>query len=248
MAESTQNNTATKTWWVRNAHPLKTLFRVILGVVWLINGVLKFTSGYTDGFLGDVQTSQANAPSWLSGWYAFWTVQATNNPTLIVYTVGVLEVALGLALIFGFIRKFAYLGGAVLSLLIWAVPEGFGGPYQSGSGGTDVGTGLIYAVAFLGLILVNATYGPSRYSLDYFIERHFKSWTKIAEFGGAPETDGGSAPRRAREPPRPDRTATRAETRSELQPFLTLPIRFGPDPLGSSGSRSTTFMGRRRIR
>jgi len=183
-------------WWVRNARSLKTIFRVLLGVIWLIDGVLKFTSGFVDGFLAAVQNSQANAPSWLSGWYSFWVAQATSNAPLVVYTVGVLEVALGLALILGFMRKIAYAGGVILSLLIWAIPEGFGGPYQSGAGGTDVGTGVIYAVAFLGLILINATYGPSRYSLDFYIERRFPRWASIAEFRGAadPSSPGSTRP------------------------------------------------------
>jgi uncharacterized membrane protein YphA (DoxX/SURF4 family) len=137
-----------------------------------------------NNFLGAVQTPQSNAPSWLSGWYSFWTTQATNNATTIVYSVGILEVMLGLALVFGFMRKVAYLGGVVLSLLIWAVPEGFGGPYATNSGGTDVGTGVIYAIAFLGLIVINATYGSSRFSLDYYIERRFPGWARIAEFTG----------------------------------------------------------------
>lgn len=174
-------------WWVRHAGQLKTGFRLLLGLVWTINGVLKFTSGYVNGFLGDVQNSQANAPSWLSGWYSFWTSQATNNSTLIVHTVGVLELALGLALLFGFMRKVAYAGGVILSLLIWAVPEGFGGPYPTGSGGTDVGTGVVYAIAFLGLMVINATYGPSKWSLDFFIERRFPKWALISEFGAAPK-------------------------------------------------------------
>ncbi|NNN17475.1 MAG: DoxX family protein [Thermoplasmata archaeon] len=186
-------------WWVRNARPLKTIFRVLLGVIWLIDGVLKFTSGFVDGFLAAVQAAQANAPSWLSGWYSFWVAQATANPSLIVYTVGVLEVFLGLALILGFMRKIAYAGGVILSLLIWAVPEGFGGPYQSGAGGTDVGTGVIYAVAFLGLILINATYGPSRYSLDFYIERRFPRWASIAEFRGAGDSPSPTSTRPALE-------------------------------------------------
>lgn len=188
MTDTVATSTVGKSWWVRNAHPLKTLFRVLLGVVWLIDGVLKFTSGFVGSFQDNVLNAQANAPSWLSGWYSFWATQAGTNATLIVYTVGALELTLGLALIFGFMRKIAYAGGVILALLIWAVPEGFGGPYQSGAGGTDVGTGVIYAVAFLGLILVNATYGPSRYSLDYYIERKFPSWAKIAEFN-APVRD-----------------------------------------------------------
>lgn len=188
-----------ETWWVRHANALKTSFRIILGLVWLIDGVLKFTSGYVNGFLGNVQNQQANAPSWLSGWYSYWATQAANNGTLIVYTVGVLETLLGLALIFGFARKLAYVGGVILSLLIWAVPEGFGGPYQTNSGGTDVGTGVIYAIAFLGLIVINATYGSSRISVDHYIERRFPGWARIAEFAGrgklaaTPTTSGGKS-------------------------------------------------------
>ncbi len=185
MSDATTPATPATTWWVRHAHPLKTTFRILLGVAWLIDGILKFTSGYVNDFLSDVQASQANSPGWLSGWYSFWATQATNNGTLIVYTVGVLEVTLGVALIFGILRKVAYSGGVVLALLIWAIPEGFGGPYSGGSGTTDIGTGVIYAVALLGLILINATYGPSRFSLDYYIERKFPRWAKLAEFNPA---------------------------------------------------------------
>lgn len=182
------------TWWVRHVHSLKTTFRILLGVAWLADGVLKFTSGFVNNFLDSVQASQANAPGWLSGWFSFWAAQATANSTAIVYTVGALEVALGLALIIGFMRKIAYAGGVALALLIWAVPEGFGGPYQSGSGGTDIGTGIIYAIAFLGLILINATFGPSRYSLDFHIERRFPRWARLAEFGPSPSSAGSAAP------------------------------------------------------
>jgi len=181
MSEGT---VAEKNWWGRNASGLKTVFRLVLGIVWLFDGVFKFTSGYTDNFLSDVQTSQSNAPGWLSGWYSFWVSQATSHGTLIVYTVGTLELALGIALVLGFLRKIAYLGGVVLSLLIWAVPEGFGGPYGAGTGATDLGTGIIYAIAFFGLIVINSTYGPSRWSLDSWIERRFPRWASLAEFGG----------------------------------------------------------------
>lgn len=171
-------------WWARNAVRLKTVFRLVLGLVWTINGTLKFTSGYNGTFLSNVQASQANAPSWLQGWYSFWVTQATNQTNLIVYTVGSLEILLGVALLLGFLRKIAYLAGMALSLLIWAVPEGFGAPYGPGSGATDIGTGAIYALAFLGLIVINSTYGPSRWSVDHLIEKVFPRWASLAEFGG----------------------------------------------------------------
>jgi nitrite reductase (NO-forming) len=157
----------------------------MLGIALAIDGFLKFSSGYNNGqFLSDVQNSQSNDPSWLSGWFSFWATQATNNSNAITFSVGTLELLLGLALIFGFMRKFAYAGGIILTLLIWSVPEGFGGPYTvSGSAATDVGTGIIYAIAFVGLIALDSAFRSNRYSLDYYIERRFPNWARIAEFG-----------------------------------------------------------------
>jgi uncharacterized membrane protein YphA (DoxX/SURF4 family) len=42
--------------------------------------------------------------------------------------VGLAELVLGIALVFGLMRKLSYLSGIFLSLLIWTVDEGFGGP------------------------------------------------------------------------------------------------------------------------
>ncbi|MCI4331068.1 MAG: hypothetical protein L3K19_04395 [Thermoplasmata archaeon] len=94
------------------------------------------------------------------------------------------ELALGFALVAGFLRKIAYAAGSFLSLLIWAVPEGFGGPY--GPSSTDVGTGVVYAMAFLFLLLVNATSGSSRWSLDSVIERRWAGWARWAELRAPP--------------------------------------------------------------
>jgi uncharacterized membrane protein YphA (DoxX/SURF4 family) len=93
--------------------------------------------------------------------------------------VGALEFTLGLSLIVGVGRKVAYTGGFFLSLLIWSVPEGFGGPY--GPGSTDIGTGIIYAFVFLFLLILNAAFGPSEFSLDAIIERRWPAWARIAE-------------------------------------------------------------------
>ncbi|PSN88978.1 hypothetical protein B9Q00_03185 [Candidatus Marsarchaeota G1 archaeon OSP_C] len=60
------------------------------------------------------------------------------NPTFFVYLVGTLKVVLAISLILGLARKLAYIGGMAFSLLIWSVPEGFGGPY--GPSSTDIGT------------------------------------------------------------------------------------------------------------
>jgi nitrite reductase (NO-forming) len=106
------------------------------------------------------------------------------NPAFFTTTIGLFELALAFALLAGFMRKFAYTGGILLSLVIWSVPEGFGGPY--GPSSTDIGTGIIYAFVFLLLLVVNATYGPSRLSLDFLIEARWPWWKRLAEIQRGP--------------------------------------------------------------
>jgi len=168
-----------RNWIARNVYWLKSFIRIILGIVWLIDGSLKFQPGFVDSFSGLIKS--AGQPGWLQPWFNFWYNVTVGNAAPFVYGIGILEISLGVALVLGVVRKFAYLGGLILSLLIWAVPEGFGGPY--GPGSTDIGTGIAYSFVFLSLIMINAMSGTSKYSLDYLIERRFPSWKRVAEFG-----------------------------------------------------------------
>jgi uncharacterized membrane protein YphA (DoxX/SURF4 family) len=177
----TVDDVASANWIVRNVYWLKSFIRIILGVVWLIDGSLKFQPGFVDSFSGLIKT--AGQPAWLQPWFNFWYNVTIGNAAPFVYGIGILEISLGAALVLGIVRKIAYVGGLILSLLIWAVPEGFGGPY--GPGSTDIGTGIVYGLAFLSLIIINALSGTSKYSLDYLIERRIPSWRRVAEFSQA---------------------------------------------------------------
>jgi uncharacterized membrane protein YphA (DoxX/SURF4 family) len=180
MVELVRKKEVEQNWLVRHSASFKTAFRVIFGLVWLIDGSLKFAPGLLAKFPGMVTSAGQGQPAWLHPWFSFWAAQAAAHPAFWVYTTGTLELALAFCLIFGFLRKIAYLGGIFLSLLIWAVPEGFGGPY--GPGATDIGTGVVYALLFLALIVLNASFGASRWSLDYYIERRWPRWGVVAEF------------------------------------------------------------------
>ncbi len=162
-------------WFVRNQDRLRTSLRVALGVVLFIDGAFKFQPGFVSSFSVPPQTS----PSWLDPWFAFWSAQVSAHTAFWVYMTGGFELALGLALLFGFLRKIAYSAGIVLMLLIWAVPEGFGTPY--GPSSTDIGTGVIYAMFLLSLLLFDAMLGPGRYSLDGAIIRRWPGWARVSE-------------------------------------------------------------------
>lgn len=170
--------------WARYAVTIKTLFRILFGFVWLAAGYFKFVPGFVSNFSvpnGDGQ------PFWLQGWFNWWAGIVNPNPAPWVYLTGSFEILIGLALIFGFMRKLAYAGAGLLALFIWAVPEGFGGPYGGGTN-TDIGTGFVYSMLALSLLIINGAYGPSRWSLDYHIERFWPKWALIAEVNPAAAT------------------------------------------------------------
>lgn len=115
-----------------------------------------------------------------------------REPAFFATPIGVLEVALAFALIFGFLHAIAYPGGFLLSLVLWSVPEGFGGPY--GPGSTDLGTGVIYGFGFPFLFILNAAFGSSRWSLDALIELRGSAWRRTAELQGEPSTRSSARP------------------------------------------------------
>jgi uncharacterized membrane protein YphA (DoxX/SURF4 family) len=166
-------------WFVRNLNGLKAVLRVTFGVMWLIDGLFKFNPQTADTVVQNINNAAQTQPSWLTPWFDFWSTTVSSNPSFFVLSTGVLELAIAFGLIFGFARKLTYTVSFFISLVIWSVPEGFGGPY--GPGSTDIGTGIVYAIASLFLLLVNAAFGPSKYSIDGWIERRWTSWKRIAE-------------------------------------------------------------------
>lgn len=166
-------------WFVRNASIFTRFVELTFGLVWLIDASFKFQAGFVSSFTSLISQAAVGQPAWLQGWYGFWIATTSANPAFFVYLISFSELAVALALIFGFMRKTAYAGGIFLSLLIWSVPEGFGGPY--GPSSTDIGTGIIYAVVFLLLLALNATYRNNKYTIDSVIEKRVKWWSTLSE-------------------------------------------------------------------
>jgi uncharacterized membrane protein YphA (DoxX/SURF4 family) len=157
------------------------VLRIGVGVVWLIDAVLKWLPGFRSTYVAAVTGAAQGQPGWLRWWFDFWVKLQQPRPTFFAYLVAVLETLVALAVIAGFARKYTYIFSAVFSVVIWAVAEGFGGPYMSGS--SDIGTAVIYAVVFMGLLALAYYAGGSRYSVDYYLEQRISWWWKIAEVG-----------------------------------------------------------------
>lgn len=159
----------------------KTAVRVGFGIIWLIDAILKWLPGFRSGYMDQLMGQSEGQPGWLKGWFDFWINLQDPRTTFFAYLVAVAETLIAVALILGFARKLTYAAAIGLSLLIWSTAEGFGGPYTAGA--ADVGTAIIYALVFASLLAFAYYQGPSRYSVDYYLERRIGWWHYIAEVG-----------------------------------------------------------------
>ena len=122
--------------------------RILFGVIWAINAFLKWLPGYRHTYI-DASNRPHGQPSWLHGWFHFWINLQSGAPTLFATLTGLTETTLALELLLSVARRVGYSLGVGYMLMVWAVGEGFGGPYIAGS--TDVGTGIVYTMLFLTL-------------------------------------------------------------------------------------------------
>lgn len=158
------------------------MLRIAFGIIWAIDASFKWRPIFQNSFLAQVQTAAQGQPSWL-----LWIYQSAESvirldPHLFAIVTAVIESLTALGLILGFARRAGYMVGLGFSLMVWAVAEGFGGPYTAGS--TDIGTGIIYAVVFVALYGLDRAVGASPWSLDSLIAARSKRWAKIAESSG----------------------------------------------------------------
>jgi len=167
-----------------------TIVRLLFGVIWGIDAYLKWLPGYRHSYIANLRMAAQGQPSFLHGWFHFWINLQSGAPTLFATLTGLMESALALVLLLGIARRVGYSVGAVYALLVWAIGEGFGGPYTSGS--TDIGTGIIYTMLFIALLVFAPPARRERFSLDQILERRVSWWRFIAEPHAVDRARGGA--------------------------------------------------------
>jgi len=130
------------------------LLRIAFGLVWLIDAQFKWRPAFVDHLASYLSGALPGQPAIVQGWIHLWIDVVNVNPVAFAYLVALAETALAVGLILGLFSNLAYLGGAVLALMIWTTAEGFGGPYVVGS--TDIGAAIIYVFVFALLYLTRA--------------------------------------------------------------------------------------------
>ena len=139
--------------------------RIIFGLVFSVAALLKWQPQFQNTFVTQVSAAQDGQPAAIQAWISFWVKLVSTNPLLFARMEATTESAIALFLIFGVFSNLACILGILLSLGIWSVPEGFGGPYVAGQS-TDIGTALPYALLFAVLLCLSA---GRYYGLDQWL-------------------------------------------------------------------------------
>jgi thiosulfate dehydrogenase (quinone) large subunit len=143
--------------YIHNTNPKAkaiALLRVAFGVIWAIDAQFKWRPAFANNFTRYIQGAIGGQPAFIQTWLNFWVKLVSVNPLLFARLVALAETAIAIGLILGIFSNLTNIGGALLAFVIWAVPEGLGGPYIAGA--TDVGTGIIYVFVFAALFLLSA--------------------------------------------------------------------------------------------
>jgi len=128
--------------------------RIVFGLVWVIDAWLKWQPDFQKNFVSYLAGVLDGQPAPAHAWINFWIHVVQVDPLLFAKLAALGETAVAIGLIFGIFSNITMISGFFLSLMIWSTAEGFGGPYMPGS--TDIGTAIIYAIAFVGLFLTSS--------------------------------------------------------------------------------------------
>jgi thiosulfate dehydrogenase (quinone) large subunit len=139
--------------------------RIIFGLVWAVAALLQWLPQFQNSFVAQVSAAKADQPGFIQGWISFWANLVSVNPLLFARMLATTESLIAVFLILGIFSNLTYITGIFLSLGIWSIPEGFGGPYIPGVT-TDIGTAFPYVILFAVLLFLSA---GRYYGLDQWL-------------------------------------------------------------------------------
>ena len=154
-------STRVSTWRARAI----ALLRVAFGLIWATAAWLKWQPAFLNSFSERVTASKEGQPAAIQAWISWWSHLIATNPHLFAYGLASAETAIAAFMIAGLLTNLMCVASLLLSLGIWSVGEGFGGPYKLGES-TDVGTALIYALLSAVLLAIAA---GRYYSVDQWL-------------------------------------------------------------------------------
>ncbi len=141
------------------------IVRITFGLAWIVAATLSWLPQFQNTFVEQVAVAKAGQPEFIQGWISFWASLVSVNPLLFARILSTTQTLVAVLLILGIFSNLTYIVGIFLSLGIWSIPEGFGGPYLPGQT-TDIGTAFPYVLLFILLLSLSA---GRYYGLDQWL-------------------------------------------------------------------------------
>src|SRR5579884_2203954 len=129
--------------------------RITFGLVYIVAAILKWQPQFQSTFVAQVSAAKDGQSGPVQAWISFWANLVSSNPLLFARIEATTESALAVFLLLGIFSNLTSIVGMLLSLGIWSIPEGFGGPYIPGHS-TDIGTAFPYAILFAVFLCISA--------------------------------------------------------------------------------------------
>lgn len=132
------------------------LLRVLFGSVWILNTWFQANSAYiNDLFLKSFDAGIKGQPEWLANYTrsVMGAIQAVGAARVALATV-VVDGLLAVSLLTGIGLRFFASVGIAYNLFMWSTVGGMGGPYTRGA--TDPGTAIVYALAFVFVLITRS--------------------------------------------------------------------------------------------
>lgn len=129
-------------------------FQTALGLIWLLDGALQFQSFmYSNGFLEMVKGVAAGQPQWLASGVDAGADVARLNLTVFNTVFALLQISIGLALLYRPTVKPALALSFAWALVVWAVSEGSGMLFAGSADPLTGAPGAVLLYALIGLMV-----------------------------------------------------------------------------------------------
>ena len=140
--------------------------RITFGALWAVDAYFKWSAVFMNGLTGYLTSALTGQPPFVQDWITMWIGIISPHQHFFAILVALIETIIAICLLAGFCTRITLVLGSVFSLLLWSLPEGFGGPYMAGV--TDVGASIIYIFVFAALWIGGSW---QEYSIDGFLKR-----------------------------------------------------------------------------
>ena len=158
--------------------------RITFGALWAVDAYFKWSAVFMNGFTGYLTSALTGQPPFVQDWINIWIGIVSPHQHLFAILVALLETLIAIGLLAGFCTRATIVLGSVFALLIWSLPEGFGGPYMAGA--TDVGASIIYIFVFAALWMGKSW---QDYSLDAALKKRYPNFFLWKNGEAPPESE-----------------------------------------------------------